>query len=58
MLDFDIWITSAVIIINSTTGIVGTGDPGAGGIFKGVGVAGIRADTLGNLLKNQLFSHC
>ena len=43
-------------IINSTTGIIGTGDPGTGGIFKGVVVAGIRANTLGNLLKNQLFS--
>ena len=42
-------------IINSTAGI-GSGEAGAGGIFKGVVVAGIRADTLGNLLKNQLFS--
>jgi hypothetical protein len=42
-------------IINSTAGI-GTGEAGTGGIFKGVVVAGIRADTLGNLLKNQLFS--
>jgi len=42
-------------IINSTAGI-GSGEAGAGGIFKGVVVAGIRADTLGNLLKNRLFS--
>jgi signal transduction histidine kinase len=42
-------------IINSTAGI-GTGEARTGGIFKGVVVAGIRANTLGNLLKNQLFS--
>ena len=42
-------------IINSTAGI-GSGEAGTGGIFEGLVVAGIRADTLGNLLKNQLFS--
>jgi signal transduction histidine kinase len=42
-------------IINSTAGI-GSGEAGAGGIFKGVVVTGIRGDTLGNLLKNHLFS--
>nr|MDQ6864231.1 sensor histidine kinase [Thermoproteota archaeon] len=48
-------------VINNSTGTVDTGidkseNTRVGVIFKGVVVAGIRADTLGNLLKNQLFS--
>jgi hypothetical protein len=48
-------------VFNNSTGTVDTGidkseNTRVGGIFKGVVVAGIRADTLGNLLKNQLFS--
>lgn len=48
-------------VINNSTGTVDTGidkseNTRVVGIFKGVVVAGIRADTLGNLLKNQLSS--
>ncbi|MRN68437.1 MAG: hypothetical protein FIO04_01925 [Nitrosopumilales archaeon] len=48
-------------VFNNSTGTVDTGidkseNTRVGGIFKGVVVAGIRADTLGNLLKNHLFS--